>query len=115
VQRAVAHVDRRTDLQRVDAVEGNGAPRAGAKRPEPVGGQLGLRRPLQHGAQAAGVVGVVVSQPDPAQLGRVDDRLERRHELLRVDSEARVDEDGPLGEQHEGVHQDHPYAGHLEV
>ncbi len=44
--------------------------------------------------QAADVVEIRVAQPDPPEIGRVDDRFECPHEIRALESGPGLDEDG---------------------
>ena len=64
-----------------------------------------IRRPRSRPAAVAGsdVVEVGVGEPDPLQVGRIDDRSQRRHELVAFDDGAGVDKDGLGSMQDERV------------
>ena len=47
------------------------------------------------------MVEVVVGQPDPREIGRVDHRAERLDEVGAVDAETGVDQDRLFGQQDE--------------
>jgi hypothetical protein len=77
--------------------------------------QAGLRRELHHLTDAAGVVGVVVGEPDPPKLPRRDDRLQVGEEVALIDTDPGVNEHRLLSEQHERVDQEvpDPWDGHV--
>jgi hypothetical protein len=76
----------------------------GGENPElrVVGQQLG---------QGADVVEVGVGEPDPPQVGWIDDRPQRGHELLTLDDRSGVDQDRLGTVEDEGVDRNHSESG----
>lgn len=75
---------------------------------EEVGHQPRLRCRIEEVEQGSGVVAVWVRQPDPAHVGRVDDRAEGVQEAPAW--QTGVNNDGFGGVQDEGVHRHEPDA-----
>jgi hypothetical protein len=91
----------------MDAIERDGPPRRHPDRREGVGDQPGLRCRCQDTLDGARMVGVVVCQPQPLQVGQADNGIDRIEEFVAGLTETGVDQHRFLCGQHEGVHCQH--------
>ena len=87
----------------VHPVQGDRPPRGHAHGAQGVGDELGVGRQLHHPLEVPGVVGVVVGEPDPAEVRDADDRVQRGEEVVGVDVPPGVDQNRLGGMEHEGV------------
>ena len=94
---------------------GRGADEPHDADPEEGGDDPDLRVLGQQPVQRPDVVEVRVGQPDPAQVGRVDDGPQRGHEVVALDHRTRVDEDRFCSMQDEGIDRDEPEPRYREV
>ena len=69
----------RSGTDGVDAVEWDPEPRHHSDRTERVRGEASLRSGLHKCWQTAGVVGIVVGEPDPSKVARVNDGTQSLH------------------------------------
>ena len=107
-----SHVHRPSGVDQVDHVQ---VDVPGCLHPgdsDYVGDDLGLWRSLQHRFEVADVIGVVVRDPDPTDFVGGDDRLQRAHELVSLNSHAGVHQHRLLRVQDVGVDPEIPEALH---
>ena len=68
-----------------------------------MGQERRVGRALHDRLDAPGVVGIVVREPHSLEGREIDDRADRVHELIGVDTHAAVDDYMYLGHDHLGV------------
>ena len=102
-ERAVADRDGLAGVDEVDPIHGQGREVAHDAGAQEGGDDPDLGVGGDEVADGADVIEVGVGEPDPAEVGGIDDRTQGLQELVALDDGAGVDQDGLLPVQDEGV------------